>query len=388
MDMSKYKTLFLTEAREHLQGINNCVLVLEKDPGSGESINELFRHAHSIKGMSASMGYGPISQLSHHLEDLMDNVRKGQSAISSEIVDILLEGTDALQDMVDAIESDNPADDLVNADYMARLKGITESTGKPGPPKPVTEQEPAPAQEAAPVPEQAPQIPAQPEVSVPDQEGRLQVSFKVSTESPVPSVRAYLAIKRLEELGDIPEITPSMDEIKAGQCSGDVSLLLEGSDIDSVKATLVNLAEMGEFSVVPPGGLEEPIPGSEVVRAEGDTPAVKEEVKDPLDPAPAPGAEISLETTPIAKPPPPRPSMAKAVPSQMVRVSTALLDNFINLVGELIVTKSRIKDLTHASGSRAIEQTIVQLERLGRTLFVKQFLTLVTHTNMLSITLN
>ncbi len=364
MDMSKYKTLFLSEAREHLQGLNNCVLILEKDPGSGESINELFRHAHSIKGMSASMGYGPISQLSHNIEDLMDIIRKGQSAISPEIVDILLGGVDILEDMVDAIDNDNPAEELLDADYMARLKAIIESTGKPGPPEPVTEQEPAPVQEAAPVPQEVPQAPAQPEVSVPAHGEWLRVSFKVSTESLVPSARAYLAIKRLEELGNIPEVTPSIDEIKAGQCTGDVSLLLEGSDIDAVKATLSNLAEMGEFSVVPPGGLEEPIPGPEMIRAEGGIPGEKEEVKDLSDPASVPVTEVSLETTPIAKPPPPRPSTAKAAASQMVRVSTALLDSFINLVGELIVTKSRIKDLTHASGSRPLEQTITQLEQL------------------------
>jgi two-component system chemotaxis sensor kinase CheA len=85
MDMSKYRDLFISEAAEHVQGMSNCILILEKEPDSEQGINELFRHAHSVKGMSASMGYSKIAELSHHLEDMMDVVRKGQVPVSSSL---------------------------------------------------------------------------------------------------------------------------------------------------------------------------------------------------------------------------------------------------------------------------------------------------------------
>jgi len=390
MDMSKYKTLFLTEAREHLQGVNDCILVLESDPGASESINELFRHAHSIKGMSASMGFGAIAQLSHRIEDLMDSVRKGQVAITPAIVDVLLEGTDSLEGMVDEIENDSPSREADEA-YLAKLKSIIDGTFDTASPEAAGEAPEAAAEPAAPPPaEQAGPL-QEPTVieteavaspPVPTAAGEVSVNFKISSESQVPCARAYLAVKKMQGLGDITHIKPSLSDIKEGRCTGAVSLKLIGSDPETVSSTLSGLVEMGEFHIQPPPGgeaPESPAPAeAEVEMPEAPGPAEDKTVTDPLpqradpistppaqavDQPQAPAPEPTVET-PIAKPPPPRPTTAKAAPSKMVRISTALLDNFINLVGELIVTKSRIKDLTHGSGSRAMDQVVTQFEQL------------------------
>ncbi|HLB05695.1 MAG TPA: Hpt domain-containing protein, partial [Thermodesulfobacteriota bacterium] len=95
--MSKYKGMFLAEAREHLNNMNQLVLALEKEPGKKEDIDSLFRAAHSIKGMAASMGYQEISELSHKMEDMMDRFRKEEMSITPGATDILLEGIDALE---------------------------------------------------------------------------------------------------------------------------------------------------------------------------------------------------------------------------------------------------------------------------------------------------
>ncbi len=76
MDMSQYRELFLSETREHLSSFNELIVALESDAGDREKIDSLFRSAHSIKGMAASMGYGEIADLAHKIEDLMDKVRK------------------------------------------------------------------------------------------------------------------------------------------------------------------------------------------------------------------------------------------------------------------------------------------------------------------------
>ena len=78
MDTSKYKALYLQETGEHLSGVEQGLLALEKNPDDTKTIDDLFRHYHSIKGMSASMGYEPIQQLSHRQEDLLDKVRLKQ----------------------------------------------------------------------------------------------------------------------------------------------------------------------------------------------------------------------------------------------------------------------------------------------------------------------
>lgn len=105
MDMSQYMDLFVSEVREHLQGMNEAIVALEGSPGDRERIDYLFRMAHSVKGMSASMGYGEMAELSHKMEDLMDRVRKGAIDFAPGVADLLLEGGDLLSAMLSDVEA-------------------------------------------------------------------------------------------------------------------------------------------------------------------------------------------------------------------------------------------------------------------------------------------
>jgi two-component system chemotaxis sensor kinase CheA len=98
--MSQYKELFISESREHLHSMNELIVLLEKEAADKEKIDSLFRVAHSIKGMAASMGYGDIAELAHKIEDLMDRVRKGVLVFEAGVADLLLEGSDRLEAMI------------------------------------------------------------------------------------------------------------------------------------------------------------------------------------------------------------------------------------------------------------------------------------------------
>jgi two-component system, chemotaxis family, sensor kinase CheA len=105
VDMSKYKELFVSESREHLSAMNELIVLLEKDSGDREKIDSLFRSAHSVKGMAASMGYNAIAELAHKMEDLMDRVRKDVLTFDSGVADLLLEGADCLDAMILEVEA-------------------------------------------------------------------------------------------------------------------------------------------------------------------------------------------------------------------------------------------------------------------------------------------
>src|SRR5664279_3820339 len=104
MDMSQYRELFISESREHLHAMNELIVSLEKEAGNGEKIDSLFRSAHSIKGMAASMAYGDIAELAHKIEDLMDRVRKGIIEFETDVADLLLAGADHLEAMILEVE--------------------------------------------------------------------------------------------------------------------------------------------------------------------------------------------------------------------------------------------------------------------------------------------
>ncbi|HTG82831.1 MAG TPA: chemotaxis protein CheA [Geobacteraceae bacterium] len=134
MDMSKYRELFLSESREHLSALNKLIVDLEGDGGDRENINALFRSAHSIKGMAASMGYGEIAGLAHKIEDLMDKVRKELLVFDRGIADLLLEGSDLLEGLLNDAEAGGAARDL--GDFLERLINYppAERPAAPSPP--------------------------------------------------------------------------------------------------------------------------------------------------------------------------------------------------------------------------------------------------------------
>ncbi len=120
MDMSQYKEMFISEAREHLRVISDNIVALEQDTADREQIDSLFRKAHSIKGMAASMGYDAVAELAHKMEDFMDQIRKGTHAFGSAAADLMLEGTDQLSLMLKDVESGGNGG-LDSGDLLQRL---------------------------------------------------------------------------------------------------------------------------------------------------------------------------------------------------------------------------------------------------------------------------
>ncbi len=147
MDMSRYKKIFMEEAREHLEKISSLSLEMEKNPEDMEVINAIFREAHSIKGMAASMGYTPISELTHKVEDLMDLIRKGEIGASSHLVDVMLRAIDVLENQLNAIDT--------GGDTEAGLTEVLEmiERSRKGD---IPEKQPKPAQKQPPAEEKAP----------------------------------------------------------------------------------------------------------------------------------------------------------------------------------------------------------------------------------------
>jgi two-component system chemotaxis sensor kinase CheA len=352
MDMSKYRDLFISEAREHVQGMSTCILVLEKEPASEQSINELFRHAHSVKGMSASMGYSKIAELSHHLEDMMDVVRKGQLLVSSSVTDILLEGVDALENMVDGVEQDKDLEEIDISSLLLKVLNATEGRveatvakeeqADPGPKPDSAFSDPEASPSAEAMGDKLEDKPEPDPIQVKEEfhpvDGNdLKVRFEIASDSLVPAARAYLAVKKLESLGQLHHTDPSVEEIKAGNYTDHVTAWVGGVKKGEILKTLQSLAEMGQISISEPD--------SETAEPE-----------ERVDIAPKPVDQVVVQ--------PKRDPASPAGSAKTVRISTALLDTFINLVGELIVTQSRLNDLLAGSGSRDVDQVLTRVDHL------------------------
>ncbi|WBL13273.1 chemotaxis protein CheA [Sutcliffiella sp. NC1] len=103
MELNQYLDIFIEESKEHLQSINDQLLLLEKSPESLEIVNEIFRSAHTLKGMSATMGFEDLASLTHHMENVLDGIRNEKIAPSSTLLDVVFSSVEYLEEMVTSI---------------------------------------------------------------------------------------------------------------------------------------------------------------------------------------------------------------------------------------------------------------------------------------------
>jgi len=124
MDVSQYLDIFIDETKEHLQNLNEHLLVLEREPENENTINEIFRAAHSLKGMSATMGFTRMQRLTHDMENVLSEIRNGKMKVSSDLVDILFRGLDALEEYLANIQATSSEGEEDNEDIINALNDI------------------------------------------------------------------------------------------------------------------------------------------------------------------------------------------------------------------------------------------------------------------------
>jgi len=223
MDMSKYREMFLTETREHIGTMGRLLVTLERSPTDREGIDALFRSAHSIKGMAASMGYERTAELAHHLEDLLDGFRKG-GAVPAAACDRLLAGVDLLEGLLE---------DIAGGGGEREVETFLASGGAGESVLPV----PSPAAAVA--------VPA----GEPGEPG-LQVTVDLAADAFAPAARALLLLREIAPLGALLESRPSEEELRAGAAVHRLEIFLQSTEpAERIEAVLGAVADVEKVVV-------------------------------------------------------------------------------------------------------------------------------------------
>jgi two-component system chemotaxis sensor kinase CheA len=124
VDINQYLDIFVEESKEHLQYMNDLLLGLEKEDSDMESLNELFRIAHTLKGMAGTMGFSNMTNLTHDMEDVLQAIRDGEIVVTTDVVDILFECFDALEMHINYIAENGQENDESNDELIKKLSDI------------------------------------------------------------------------------------------------------------------------------------------------------------------------------------------------------------------------------------------------------------------------
>ena len=276
MDVTQYLEIFLDETKEHLQSLSDQFMILEQEPDNMDTINEIFRSAHTLKGMAGTMGYKRMQTLTHDMENVFSEVRNNTIKVDGAMVDLLFQCLDALEEYTENIqntgdEGTNDNEHLIKAlnDYLAKNSGD-------GAPQPAKEEKKEPAKE-----EPKQEAGADPgkekwrEIKLGDTEhtviaeakkqGKkcLGVTVYVQESCILKAARAFLVYKALEELGDMIVSVPSAQDIEDEHFEFDFSvIILTDADVETVKNAILNVSEIEAAYV----GEVEPVQPEEAVK--------------------------------------------------------------------------------------------------------------------------
>lgn len=366
MDVSQYLEIFIDESNEHLQTLSDELMVLEKEPENKDTINEIFRAAHSLKGMAGTMGYKRMQNLTHNMENVFSEIRNDKMKVNSKLVDVLFQCLDALESYVDNIRNtqDEGTDD--NEPIIKELNDFLANEG----------------QENAQPKEEKPQEEAKPEggtdetitdVSLADFEKNAvnealkkgmhvcNIHVYVDPNCILKAARAFLVFKNLEGHGDVIKSMPSVQDIEDEKFDFDFSIVfVTEEETSKILDIIKNVSEIKDAVLTE---IKEPL------KTEDDNApaeASKEEHKneapaqDSAEKKPAPSAAKKPAQAASAKP------GVKPV-GRSVRVDIEKLDVLMNLVSELIIAKNGlVASASDEEGNAANQGFHEQIEYLER----------------------
>ena len=359
MDVSQYLEIFVEETREHLQNLNEHLLVLEKEPENKDTINEIFRAAHSLKGMAGTMGYKRMQNLTHDMENVFSEIRNDKMAVTSELVDTLFQCLDALETYLDNIintqdegTNDNePIIKLLN-DFL-NGKSNTATTGEEPEEKEVKAERPA---ESAPLKVEFADFEKHAIIEAAKKNLNVYgIDVNIDHNCILKAARAFLVFKALEEHGEIIKSIPSTQDIEDEKFDFDFTVfVISGDPMDKVVTAVKNVSEIKEAtgSVIE---IEEEPPKEEPAK----------ETKTNSD-APKTSAPARENAKPQGN------SSSKPVVNRSVRVDIEKLDVLMNLVSELIIAKNGLVSANNSEQisqhSQSFNEQIEYLERVTTNL--------------------
>ena len=313
MDTSQYTQMFLAECREHLQELNLAVVRVEEQPDDGATVDQIFRIAHSLKGMSATMGFAGMAALTHEMEDVFELLRKRTDGLSRDAVDVLLECLDALSAALDGIEADG-VERMDPVALVDRLQGLVrertpdQAVARRGGEATIGTPEPVAGAMAA-------------------GQAVLHARATLDHETLMPAVRAYMVLAAAADLGTIVASAPEAEDIEA----------FDGRVIDVwVAAEVETEALRAALAAVP------------------DVAAVEVQDDRPIE-------EAAPKLAPVA-------TLDYSRTTTTVRVDAERLDQLMHLMGELVVQRTRVEALSADAEVPGLNRAMQELTRCSQSL--------------------
>lgn len=373
MDTSQYLEIFLDESKEHIQSLGDQLMIMEQEPENEDAINEIFRAAHSLKGMAGTMGYKRMQHLTHDMEDVFSEVRNGKMKVDSSLIDVLFQALDALEEYLQNIQETTEEGTNDNESIINELNRFLKNEGSGGKSAPA-------AKEKAPVSSSDGKEEKWKEIILGDTEKHVMseavkqgnhvygLTVYVQETCILKAARAFLVFKALEDYGEVVVSKPVTQDIEDEKFDLDFSLyVVTKEELDELLDAVRGVSEIEAVL-----GAEINVDDVKVKSEEMAEEKVSESASaDTAAPAPAGAATAPAAFAPAANNAPAQKKTAgKPVVNRTVRVDIEKLDVLMNLVSELIIAKNSLVSVSANSeiANTAFNEQIEYLESVTTNL--------------------
>ena len=368
MDMSQYLEIFIEETREHLQSLNQCLLKMEKNPEDSSMLNEIFRVAHTLKGMSATMGFNRMARLTHDMEDVLHALRSNEIKVSPKLIDLLFKCLDALESYTAMVVDTGLEGIDENASIIKALSDILQGNGADDEivassstsavvsiPK---------AADSSSSSEELPELALnQYDLSVINKAADLgnntyQITIKLNKGCVLKSARAFIIFKTLERHSEIIKSEPNVQDIEDEKFDFEFTVIVISKEDESVFQKDLNSISEVDNVIIKLVEAKRDVAVQAANEVASDVGVTENKAKDEQS------AHVEAESGQVKS----DSASKKAKTGKTVRVDIDRLDVLLNLVSELIIQKTRLEGLEGIERTPDYVDTIEDLERITTSL--------------------
>ncbi|MEC1382004.1 chemotaxis protein CheA [Bacillus velezensis] len=342
MDMNQYLDVFIDESKEHLQTCNEKLLLLEKDPADLQLVHDIFRAAHTLKGMSATMGYTDLAHLTHLMENVLDAIRNGEMPVTSDWLDVLFEALDHLEEMVQSIiDGGDGKRDISEVSAKLDVNAVHETAASAE-----TAEPPASEQQASTewnydefertVIEEA------------EEQGfsRYEITVSLNESCMLKAVRVYMIFEKLNEAGEVAKTIPAAEVLETEDFGTDFQVcFLTKQPAEEIKELISGISEVENVEISA---------GAPLKTAE------KPQAAEPVKEAPVKKTEKQPKPQAKTEEQPKHHSGSKTI-----RVNIERLDSSMNLFEELVIDRGRLEQIAKELDHNELTETVERLTRIS-----------------------
>lgn len=352
MDTNQYLEVFIDESTEHLQSCNENLLALEQNPHDLSIVNEIFRNAHTLKGMSATMGYEDLADLTHKMENVLDAIRNEKIMVTPEILDVVFESIDHLEAMIGDISAGGDG-----------KRDVTETVGKL---KRIENGEPIDAVTSKALAEDTSSLERTDAVLAYDdfektvieqshEQGfeTYEITVTLRDDCLLKAARVYMVFEALEKAGDVIKSMPAVEQLEAEQFDTKFSVaFVTKGDIAEVETALNKVSEVEQITV-------------NKLEAVHTTVVEEVEVEEAVVAAKAP---VAVSSEKAVEDKPKQTAKATHAASKTIRVNIERLDILMNLFEELVIDRGRLQSIAAELNHNELNESVERMSRVSSDL--------------------